>query len=163
MRNSIANANIVYAFGDSVALARRHDARTDVVLWDPPSLADYWFRPLRDNMHGSPSPYVLAAATLTAQLSNGDKVRAAVIDELQTGAFSAWRGGDGRIRLLFGNLEEGLRHDQDQSRTLHIRLPASLPSSKWTDAWSGESRQATERAITVRLPPYGSRLLVSDH
>jgi hypothetical protein len=160
MRNTASGAKVIYSFGESAALIRRKDARGDVVLWDPAPLSDYWFRPLRDNMNGSPAPYVLAAATLTAQLADAGKVRARTIDERQTGAFGAWRGADGRIRLLFGNLEEGLRDDGDLTRRLSIALPDAWRPGRWTDAWSGRDARTADQTLTVELAPYASRLLI---
>lgn len=160
MRNAAPGAQTIYRFGDSVALARRKDVRSDIVWWDPAPLSDYWYRPLRDNMNGSPTPYVLAAATLTAQLADWGSVRAQVIDQEQTGTFAAWRGSDGRVRLLFGNLEEGLRDDADQSRELSIALPSAWRNTDWADAWSVSGVQRDEGSLTITLPPYGSRLIV---
>ena len=159
MRNIVTDMKTIYAFGDSPALVRRRDTRSDVVLWDPPPLTDYWYRPLRDNMNGSPAPYVLAAATLSAQLADRNAVRANIIDEQQTGFFAAWRGRDSRIRMLFGNLEEGLREDADQARRISIALPTSWAESHWVDVWGGGVVQHAERKLTIQLEPYGSRLL----
>jgi hypothetical protein len=161
-RNSVPGANIIYAFGDSAALIRHRAGKADVVLWDPPPLMDYWYRPLRDNLNGSATPYVLAAATLTAQLRERDALRAQVVDEKQAGAFAAWRGRDGRTRMLFGNLEEGLRDDAVQARSISIALPARSPKSSWIDVWGGPAIHPRGRELTVKLEPYASRLLMED-
>lgn len=158
--NSASLADTVYAFGNFAGLVRRQTANTDVVVWDPVPLADYWFRPLIDNMNGTPVPYALASATLTAQLAARDSVRASEIDLQQTGTFAAWRGRDGRVRLLAGNLEEGLRDDADRSRTIRLALPKDWAQPTWTSAW-GEVGSAPGTEIQIDMAPQGSLLLIS--
>ena len=69
----------------------------DVVLWDPPTITDYWYRPIRDNFYGDPAPYALAAATLTEQLASRDGPRLAKTELAQTAAVATWTvRGDGR-------------------------------------------------------------------
>lgn len=160
-QNSADPEDIVYGFASSPALLRRHGKGIDVVAWDPPPLADYWFRPLIDNMNGSPAPYALAAATLTAQLAGADAVHAGEIDLRQTGSLAAWRGRDGHIRLLAGNLEEGLHDDADRSRTIEIAVPRQWRNLRWTQRWMGSEQSAADTSLTVTLAPQGSAMLVS--
>ncbi|MBL0915987.1 MAG: hypothetical protein IBJ13_10860 [Sphingopyxis sp.] len=159
--NSASIADTVYAFGNFTGLVRRQSAGMDIVAWDPAPLTDYWFRPLIDNMNGSPVPYALASATLTAQLAGRDAIRASEIDVEQTGTFAAWRGKDGRVRILAGNMEEGLRDDADRSRTIRLTLPKAWNQPVWTSAW-GEPAPAPGAEVQIRMAPQGSLLLVSQ-
>jgi hypothetical protein len=159
--NRASPADSIYAFGSFAGLVRHRSGGVDIVAWDPVPLSDVWYRPLIDNMNGSPVPYALASATLTAQLAESDTVRAGEIDLQQTGTFAAWRGRDGRVRLLSGNLEEGLRDDADRARTIRIALPKSWGSPAWTSAWGGTS-PASPGEVTIPMGPQGSVLLISQ-
>ena len=59
---------------------------------------------------------------------------------------TAWRGKDGMVRILAGNLEEGLRDDADMTRHTILVLPESWRLTKWTDAWSHQSFEANHIA-----------------
>ncbi len=161
-RNNQADVrNTVYAFGEFAGLVRRKSPGMDIVAWDAVPLADYWFRPLIDNMNGAPAPYALASATLTSQLADQDTIRAGEIDLQQTGTFAAWRGRDGRVRVLAGNLEEGLRDDADRSRTIRLALPEAWGQPDWNSIW-GEPGPAPASEVEIALSPQGSMLLISQ-
>lgn len=170
--NRAAPDNMLYSFGDNAAMVRVTDEtrNIDMLAWDAPPLADYWFRPLRDNMHGDESAYALAAAALTVQLAQHSGAQqeqqqpyAAIIDRLQTMNFTAWRGKDSKISLLFGNLEEGLRDDANRIRKMHLTLPLNWHNEQWQTRWKDNSK-ASKNAnnLSVDLAPQGSLLLQSQ-
>lgn len=159
--NRTGVGDVVYSFVDSVGMSRRREGKTDIVLWDPPSIVDYWYRPIRDNMNGNPAPYAVAAATLGDQLASRDAPRAAATDVSQTAAFSAWTVRGGGLRLLAGNLEEGLRDDADATRRIAVRLPEPWTGRRWvTD--DGNVRQDTGGVLPLSLDAGGSLLLRSE-
>lgn len=95
--NRTTGADVIYGFADSIGLSRRRSIGVDVVFWDPPTITDYWYRPIRDNLHADPAPYALAAATLTEQRASRDGPRLAKTELAQTAAVAAWTvRGDGR-------------------------------------------------------------------
>ena len=160
-QNAAEARDVVYGFGTSTGLLYRDLGQQNIVAWDPPPLADYWFRPLRDNMNGSPEPYALAAAAITAQLATGNSLHARVIDLDQPVAAAAWKGRDGRIRILAGNLEEGLRDDRNRNRSASFAMPPAWSKLKWATAWPGGRATADSGGLHVDLGPQGSILLVS--
>ena len=158
--NRGAYDDVVYSFAGSVGLLRREAQKIDVVLWDPPPLVDYWYRPIRDNMNGDPAPYVIAAATIADQLAGQDAPRPIAPDLARNMAISAWTVRGGGLRLLAGNLEEGLHDDADQSQQATIRLPQAWRGQSWT-GWDGAVRNEADGVLTVKLASQASLLLRS--
>ena len=158
--NQAPVSDVVYSFAGSVGLAHRREQGLDILLWDPPSIVDYWYRPIRDNMNGDPGPYAVAAAAIADQLAVTDAPRVLRNDVAQTAAFGAWtvRGGD--WRLLFGNLEEGLRDDADQTRHVTVRVPVSWRQNRLNEKGS-LVQSAQGGTMTIELGPQGSQLLRS--
>lgn len=159
--NHAASADVVYGFAGSIGLSRHTARKVDVVLWDPPPIVDYWYRPIRDNMNGDPSPYAVAAATLAEQLATRDAPRLAAIDPAQTATIGAWTVHGGGLRVLAGNLEEGLRDDGDHTRRVVVRLPERWRGRRWT-GWDGTVRQDTDGTLPLTLDARGSILLRGD-
>ena len=159
-RNIAAPGTTVYGFGDSAALTLNRHGGTNVALWDPPSLTDYWYRPLRDLMNGDPSPYVLAAATLSRQLEISGAPGTASIDGQQTGTVSLWRKRDGVVMILAGNLEEGLRDDTDHRRTISFRVPDDVraPLCNLSGQW-GTARRKESGVLNIELNGQSSILI----
>jgi hypothetical protein len=157
--NQAAPQDTVYRFATGVGLTRHHLGNLDIVLWDPPQIQDYWYRPLRDNLNGDPMPFVAAAATLNAQLALHDAPRGTGLTPDQTGTFAAWSVRGGGHRLLLGNLEDGLRDDADLSRHIHIRLPQGWRGAMWKDSTGQAVGGQAGDDLTIDLPQAGSRLL----
>jgi hypothetical protein len=156
--NRANGADVVYSFADSIGLSRNRKGRLDVVLWDPPPIVDYWYRPIRDNLNGDPTPYVLAAATLTDQLGRRDAPRVARTDLAETMTLSAWTVRGGGMRVLAGTLEEGLSDTADGTRRLRLQLPKSWRGHRWTD-WEGGAAQEVAGTLPLELEAQGSVLL----
>ena len=64
---------------------------------------------------------------------------------------AAWRAQDGRLRILAGNLEEGLRDDADLSRHTTLALPKSWQGAAWKDAWTGRSFSLSNNLLNLDL------------
>lgn len=152
--------SVVYAFGETAGLVLDQSGRRNLSLWDPVPLFDYWYRPLRDLLNGDPIPFPLVAATLNRQLAKAGAFRAAKIDSAQTGTIAAWARGDGTVRMLAGNLEEGLRDDPDRSRRMILNLPPAWRSCRWQSAWGIRPRAMGAAQILIDLPPQESALFV---
>ncbi|MBS1815052.1 MAG: hypothetical protein JSS87_09285 [Acidobacteria bacterium] len=125
-------ARAVYSIGSSPQLLL--NAKRTLVLWDP---ADATIGKrgvsLRETWGGSAAPYAATAAALNALLMQAHVLHAESIDMDQTGAVGAWRS-DGRLHMLFGNVEEGLRDDADRSRHFTMQLPAGW-RAVWKPVW----------------------------
>ena len=152
--------SVVYAFGETAGLVLDQSGRRNLALWDPVPLFDYWYRPLRDLLNGDPTPFALVAATLTRQLAKAGAFGAAKIDPAQTGTIAAWTRGDGTVRMLAGNLEEGLRDDPDRSRRMMLNLPPAWRSCHWQSAWGIRPRAMGAARVRIDLPPQQSALFV---
>lgn len=158
--NRVADTDLVYGFADSAGLSRRRASGSDILLWDPPSTFDYWYRPIRDNMNGDPTPFAVAAAAVGEQLAVRDAPRLDRVDLAQTATLSAWTVRGGGLRVLAGNLEEGLRDDADHSRSVTLRLPEAWRGRTWT-GWDGVARRDQGGTLPLELEPQGSILLRS--
>lgn len=150
--------SVVYAFGETAGLVLDQGGGRNLSLWDPVPLFDYWYRPLKDLLNGDPTPFALAAATLNQQLAKAGVFRAAKVDTAQTGTVAAWTRRDGTVRILAGNLEEGLRDDADRSRRMMLNLPPAWRSCRWQSAWGKEPRRMGTEQMRIDLPPQGSAL-----
>ena len=152
--------SVVYAFGEAVGLVLDQSGPRNLSLWDPVPMFDYWYRPLRDLLNGDPTPFALVAATLNRQLAKAGAFSAAEVDPAQTGTIAAWTRSDGTVRMLAGNLEEGLRDDPDRSRRMTLNLPPAWRSCRWQSAWGIRPRAVGAAQVLIVLPPQESALSV---
>ena len=153
---------MIYGFGKSAALVVRQDHGLNVSFWEPAPLDDTWFVPLRKLMDDNPTPFALASAAMTEQLAHAGKFRASRINVDQSGTIAAWRTGDGKIRLLTGNLEEGLRDDADQSRLISVGMPHSWTVSRWRPEFGKSRFQMEPSTVQIMLDPAESASLRSQ-
>ena len=65
------------------------------------------------------------------------------------------------VRILAGNLEEGLRDDADMTRHTVLVLPNQWQTTKWADAWSAVTFEANHHRLGIDLDQAGSALLQS--
>ena len=159
---SVAPGTTVYSVEHAPVLVLKRSEPFNLSAWDPPTLLGRCCKPLREILGNSGTPYALAAATLTQQLATGDALRAATIDLDQTGTVAAWRTMDGKVHLLAGNLEEGLREDADHSRRITIQLPASWKAWNWGSVWSPDKLAMGGGRLAIQLAPESSTLIDSN-
>jgi hypothetical protein len=154
--------SVVYSFGEAAGLVLDQGGQRNLALWDPVPIFDYWYRPLKDLLNGDPTPYAVVAATLNQQLAKAGAFRAVEVDVAQSGTISAWVREDGKVRLLAGNLEEGLRDDADRSRRMTLSFPQSWHGCRW-QAVGGVAPPAVGATQTrIDLPPQSSMLFLCD-
>jgi hypothetical protein len=134
---SSAETRVIYKAEDSPRLTLSTTRGSHVVVWDPPNLRSIESLPLSQIWGNNGAPYVLAAGVLNELLRQHDGLHAEQIDLQQTMNIAAWRENDGSIRILAGNLEEGLRDDADLSRHVTLALPERWRSATWVDIWTG--------------------------
>jgi len=109
-------------------------------------------------MGNTGAPYALAAAAINLLLGSESALHAVEIDLNQTMNVAAWRLRDGAVRILAGNLEEGLREDDDMSRHATLMLPRSWGDT-WKDAWTGRILCLDKGKLRIDLPQAESVLL----
>jgi hypothetical protein len=158
---SVAPGTTVYSVEHVPVLVLSQSGMLNLSVWDPPNLLGRCCKPLREILGNSGAPYALAAATLTQQLAKRDALRASTIELDQTGTVAAWKTKDGKIHLLAGNLEEGLREDADRSRHIALQLPSSWQTLRWNSVWSSEKFAGEGNRLGIDLAPESSVLTVA--
>ena len=158
---STGAAKTIYSTGGSPQLVLIDTAKRKLMLWDPPEFSTHYDQPLLQIWGGSAAPYVLAAAAVNALQRASGLIHVHAVDAQQTGYAGAWQTSDGRLHLLFGNLEEGLRDDADRSRHFTLEIPGAWKDIAWRSKWSHASVSASGAGIRVDLAPDQSILLES--
>jgi hypothetical protein len=130
-----------------------------LAAWNPPDLRSIEGIPLSQVWGNTGAPYALAAAAFNQLLKSKSALHAEQIDLKQTMSIAAWRTQGGKLRILAGNLEEGLRDDADFSRSAALAIPSSWHALKWHDLWSGHTVDAAQGTLRVTLPQAASVLL----
>ena len=106
---------------------------------------------LAEDWGGSGAAYALVAGALNSLLAGTGALHAEQIDLDETLNVTAWRESDGAVRILAGNLEEGLRDDADMTRHTILVLPDEWQAAKWQDAWSSATFEANHHRLKVDL------------
>ena len=154
--------SVVYGFGQAAGLVLDQGGRHNLALWDPVPFFDYWYRPLKDLLNGDPTPYVVVAATLNSQLAKAGAFGATEVDTAQSGTVSAWIRRDGSVRILAGNLEEGLRDDADRLRRVTLNLPRAWRACRWRSDGGAPPTAAGAAQVRIDLPPQASALFLCE-
>jgi hypothetical protein len=128
-----------------------------VVLWNPPELRQMEGVSLKDIWGNTGAPYAMAAWALNS-LPRISSLRVTAIDLNQTICIAAWRTNDHKMRILAGNLEEGLRDDAGLARHVEL-IPTAGSATTWGDAWSGRTFPAPKLRLAIDLPQASSVLL----
>jgi len=144
-------AHVIYTADNSPALTLDADKEVRIVLWDAPDLRSVEQLPLSQIWGNTGAPYALAAGVLNELLQATSCFHVNKIDLKQTINVAAWRAQDGHLRILAGNLEEGLCDDADLSRHTTLVLPKSWQSAVWKDAWTGRSFSLSNSLLNLDL------------
>jgi hypothetical protein len=155
------DTRVVYEVDGNPVLTLNTAEGRRVVMWDP---ADVTFKEkasLAEDWGGSGAAYAVAAGALNSLLAGTRAVHAEQIDLDQTLNVTAWQGSDGVVRILAGNLEEGLRDDADMTRHAVLVLPQGWQAGKWTDAWSHATFEVNHNHLRIDLEQAASALLQS--
>ncbi len=178
-------AQVVYSVDGNPALTLNRAGSKRIAMWDPPDLiarvsnksplvqmvksgADgpimvrldgQMDLPLKQLWGNVGAPYALAAGALNLLLSSVDTLHVTAIDVEQTLSLCAWSTADGALRILAGNLEEGIREDADMSRHATLVLPRSWKAGGWQDAWGKGSVTSDRGELRIDLVQAHSVLL----
>jgi hypothetical protein len=131
-----------------------------VAVWDAPDLRSIESIPLSQIWGNTGAPYALAAGVFNELLKQNGSLHAEQIDLQQTMNIAAWRVTGGSIRILAGNLEEGLRDDADMSRHATLALPKSWRIAVPKDAWTERRLSTANNMLHIDLDRSESVLLV---
>lgn len=149
----------IYSEGGAPALVVNGSNGQHLAAWNPPILRSIQGLPLSQVWGNTGAPYALATGTFNELLKTNSALHANEIDLQQTMNVAAWRTQNGKLRILAGNLEEGLRDDADFSRTAALAVPPSWHVGKWRDLWSGRAINAEGGNLRITLPQASSVLL----
>jgi hypothetical protein len=152
-----AGVRVLYTIDGDPVLTLNTSGGKRVVMWDPSEVVFKGSTPLAEQWGGSGAPYALVAGVLNYLLASRNVLHATDIDSNQTMNVTAWRTQDG-IRILAGNLEEGLRDDADMTRHAVLVLPKTWKSRIWRDAWSQTIMNTEDSHLKVDLEQAGSML-----
>ena len=148
---------VIYSIDGNPVLTLNTTARRRVVMWDPSEVVFKDGTPLAEQWGGSGAPYALVAGVLNYLLASRNVLHAKEVDLNQAMNVTAWRTHGG-IRILAGNLEEGLRDDADMTRHAVLVLPKTWESRIWRDAWSQTTINTEGSRLKVDLKQAGSLL-----
>lgn len=118
--------------------------------------------PLKQLWGNTGAPYALMAGVLNSLLSSVDALHVTSINLAQTMNIAAWRTEDGGLRILAGNVEEGIRDDADMSRHGTLVLPSSWKSVRWHSVWGKRFVKTQQRELQINLTQAGSILLQAN-
>jgi hypothetical protein len=130
-----------------------------VAIWNPPDLRSTEGKPLSWVFGNTGTPYALAAGVMNEMLKRRACVHAREIDLGETMSLAVWRTGSKEIRILAGNLEEGLRDDGDLSRHAILEVPESWNITQWKDRWTGKQISSHDPIIPLDLSQASSVLI----
>lgn len=150
-------ASVLYSVDGSAQLVVA-GPKKNLLLWDPSDFRMGNNQSLKELWGGGVVPYAMTAAAINEMLRTKRALHAVKIDLAQTGAISAWRTSAGKIWMLVGNVEEGLRDDADRSRHITMKIPSGWPK-KWKSS-SGEILTVNPNGeLEIHLPPDSSAIL----
>ena len=178
-------AQVIYSVNGSPELTLNRSAGKRVVAWDPPELLSRISNrspllqvvkldangpvmerldgqmdlPLRQLWGNTGAPYALVAGALNTLLSSVNALHVTSIDLRQTMTLAAWSTKTGGLRVLAGNLEEGIRDDADASRHATLVLPAAWKTAQWQDRWNQHGVQTKRGELQIDLGQAKSVLL----
>ncbi len=154
-------AKVIYTEEGSPALTLDETAGRRIAAWDAPNLRSIQEIPLSQIWGNTGAPYALAAGAFNKMLEVHSDLHVDKIDLNQTMNIAAWRTDNGKLRILAGNLEEGLRDDADMTRHATLVLPKSwqIGSSAWKDTWTGRAFAVNGSSLQIDLPQASSVLL----
>ena len=159
--SATSDAKVIYTVDGSPALTLDETAGRRIAAWDAPNLRSIQEIPLSQIWGNTGAPYALAAGAFNKMLQARSDLHVDQIDLKQTMNVAAWRTDDGKLHILAGNLEEGLRDDADMTRRAMLVLPKSwqIGSPAWKDAWTGHAFTVSNSSLQIDLPQASSVLL----
>jgi hypothetical protein len=154
-------ATTIYSEEGAPALVSHIGSTNRIAAWNPPDLRSLEGKPLSQIWGNTGAPYALAAGMFNSLLSASSALHVSAIDLKQTMNIAAWRTREGKVRILAGNLEEGLRDDADFNRTAELKIPPSMRSNanQWRDHWTGRTFTMSNGVLPLILPQASSVLL----
>lgn len=159
---STDEARVLYEAEGSPDLLLNTTQGKRAVFWNPPDLRCAERQPLSKLWQNRGTPYALGTAALNELYKQSANIHADSFDLMQPMTIAAWRIANGRVRILAGNLEEGLRDDADMVRHVDLDVPESWAIHRWKDKWTNSSPTQRKEILSIELPQESSVLFESE-
>jgi hypothetical protein len=159
---------IYQVHGQSPCLTHNHTGGKQIIFWDAPEMAvdipggQAATGLSLDQFLGSPTPFALTARLLNQVSRDSGLTWVDEIRQYEPVSLHLWQRKDGSHRMLIGNLEEGINHGADQSRSITVNLSGKLTASdliRFQDLWAGSSAISQQRRLPVVLGPGETKLI----
>lgn len=160
--------DIIYSVGKSPCLGYNQQGGKQLIFWDAPEFLSNLPLPNAndqsqslDLLLGSPVPYVLTARLMNEVMKKSGLAYVHEIRQLQPVNFSLWELNDGSLRVMAGNLEEGINHTGERTAQIGLNLQRELKkggSIEVTEIWSGQKTILPGQKLDISLEQAQTKL-----
>ncbi len=157
------NLDVIYYVRRSPCLVfNNHDGK-QLIAWDPPEFRSHHDGGARslDEMLASPTPYALTARLFNDLMKKNGLMSVDQVLQYQPVNLSAWQTNDGSIKVLAGNLEEGINHTANLAVGATLNLPDTSTRSKpieISELWNRTKTIVGNNKLVIHLGQAESRL-----
>lgn len=156
----------IYSVNNSPCLGKNQSAGKQVIFWDAPEFSNNLisgsgrYGGSLDQMLGSPTAYLLTARLINQLMKENGLAYVTEIDQDQPVNFSMWELNDGNIRLLAGNLEEGINHKNEHtvSITIDLQQKSNEKGIELSEIWSGQKMAVSSQKLEINLSQAQTKL-----
>ena len=152
--------DMIYSVVNSPCLGLNQADGKQIIFWDPPEFSinlPYGsgdFGESLDQILGSPVPYVATARVINELMKKNNFISSEQVLQYQPVSIAAWQTNDGVIRILAGNMEEGINHMADKSVHTSLNLPDQITGSDVTEIyeiWNNEKILSGDKKVNIDL------------
>lgn len=137
---------VMYSVSESPVLIRKDN----IIIWDAPDMlrnlpdAIRLYSKSTDEVLGSPVPYVVLARMLTRELAKKGYFHS-IFEEINNPVWcGSWYTKDGKLKVLTGEMEEGLDHSDKGYSSFRMKFPSAFSGRCFVhEAWDGRNRFIT--------------------
>ena len=162
-----ANIDVIYYVKKSPCLIFNNQGGNQLITWDPPEFRSHHDGGARslDEMLGSPTPYALTARLFNDVMKKNGLISVDEVRQYQPVNVTSWQIDDGAIRVLAGNLEEGINHTANHSVETTLNLPDTSTRSRpieVSELWNGTRTIVGDNKLVIYLGQAETRLYTFD-
>ena len=157
----------VYSVSNSPCLGYNKSDGKQIIFWDPPECSTNLPKESRnytqsiDIQLGSPVPYVVTARLINECMANNILPNVENILPDKPVNLSFWELNNGTLRVMAGNLEEGINHTRDRSvhtiLNLKEHMKAGVPT-EIIEVWSGQKVIVSDQKLEILLEQAETKL-----
>jgi hypothetical protein len=152
--------DMIYSTANSPCLGLNQTEGKQIMFWDPPEFSDNLpsgtgdYGESLDQVLGSPVPFVATARVFNELMKKNNFMSTDQVLEYQPVSIAAWQTSDGVIKILTGNLEEGINHYSDKSVHASLNLPDQNIENdviEINEIWNGEKTITWNKKVSIDL------------